>query len=257
MNLSNAFQKRTLFAINIDNWLVFKSLVEVVEKTNLPVIAQVSEKEAEFWGIENFYQMVDFQKKRGLPLFTNLDHGKKIAIIKKAINLGFDMVHIDGSDLNWQANIKISRSISRLAHPKKILVEAEPQKEKTFPEKIEEFSQKTKADLLAVFVGNQHGFNPQKEEKLDLYRLAIIKEKASKAMLTLHGGSGVSLKDLKFAINKRLIAKINVNSKLRFIYRQTWVKILKENKSLKFYELALPVTRALSKEIEKFLKLTF
>jgi len=256
MTLKQAFGKRTLFAVNIDNWLIFKSLVKTVEKTNIPVIAQVSEKEAEFWGIENFYQLVDFQKKRGLPLFLNLDHGQNLETIKKAVNLGFDMVHIDGSGLPWQANIKISRTVANLAHQKGILVEAEPQKESSHPEKIKEFIQKTQVDLLAIFVGNKHGFDPKKDEKLDLYRLALIKEEADKTMLTLHGGSGVNLKDLKFAINKKLINKINFNSKLRFVCRQTWLKTLKTNKSLKFYELAKPVSQALDKEIGKSLKLT-
>jgi ketose-bisphosphate aldolase len=248
MKLKDVLNKRLVFAINIDNYLIFKALISAVEKTNSPVIAQVSESEAEFWGLDNFYQMVKFQKTKGLPIFTNIDHGNKMDTIDKAINLGFDMVHIDASHKPWQANIKLSRSVTKKAHPKGILVETEPQAKLTDPEKVSEFVYKTKTDILAVFVGNKHGYDPKIEEKLDLDRLEKIKNNAD-CFIALHGGSGVRKQDFNKAVKNKLINKVNINSHLRYIYKTTFSKELKTNKSMKYYELAEKTVQSLEKEI--------
>lgn len=248
MKLKEALNKRLVFAINIDNYLIFKALISAVEKTNCPVIAQVSEGEAEFWGLDNFFQMVKFQKSKGLPVFTNIDHGEKMETIGRAINLGFDMVHIDASHKPWQANIKLSRSVTKKAHPKGILVETEPQAKLTDPEKVEEFVYKTKTDILAVFAGNKHGYNPKVEEKIDFDRLEKIKLNAN-CFIALHGGSGVRKQDLNKAIKNKLVNKININSQLRYIYKTSFLKELKTNKSMKYYELAKKTVQLLEKEI--------
>lgn len=256
MDIKQALSRRTLIAFNVDNWLIFKSIVQVVEETNLPVIVQVSGGEEKFWGIETFFAIVDFQKKRGLPLFINLDHGGDVRLLKKAVDMGFDMVHIDASSRPWQTNIKLTRQVVGWARPKGILVEAEPQADMADPEKAREFYQKTKVDLLAVFVGNKHGFNPEKEEKIDNKLLGEVKEKAAPCLLTLHGGSGVNRQQLSRAIRGKLIQKININSRLRFIYRQSLVQSFKNNSSLRSYETAQPVIRDLKKEIKKIIKIT-
>ena len=59
MKLKDALNKISI-RINIDNYLIFKALISA-RKTTCPVIAQVSEGEAEFLGLDNFFQMVRFQ----------------------------------------------------------------------------------------------------------------------------------------------------------------------------------------------------
>ncbi len=256
MNIRQALARRTLIAFNVDNWLVFKSVVEVVEETNLPIIVQVSGGEEKFWGIENFLAVVNSQKKRGLPLFANLDHGKDIQILKKAINMGFDMVHIDASSRPWQANIKLTRQVVDWARPKGVLIEAEPQEDLVNLDKVQEFYQKTKVDLVAVFAGNKHGFDPEKEEKIDTKLLRGVKEKIAPGLPVLHGGSGVNRRQLSRAIKEKLIQKINFNSRLRFVYRQSLLQSFKTNSSLRFYEIAQPVIKDLKKEIKEIVKMT-
>ena len=99
-SLKEVLSSFPILAFNIDDWLIFKGVVAALEKKNQSVIVQLSEGEVDWWGIERFYNSVEFEKKRGLSLFSNIDHGKKEGLIGGAIELGFDMVHVDGSDLS-------------------------------------------------------------------------------------------------------------------------------------------------------------
>ena len=68
-------------------------------------------------------------------------------------------------------------------------------------------------------------------------------------LIALHGGSGVRKQDLNKAIKNKLVNKININSQLRYIYKTSFLKELKTNKSMKYYELANKTVQLLEKEI--------
>jgi fructose-bisphosphate aldolase class II len=101
---------------------------------------------------------------------------------------------------------------------------------KTFstPEGAKAFVEATKIDTFAAAVGNLHGKYPV-PKMLDLELLQKIRE-AIGCNISLHGGSDTPAHYFIEAV-KIGVTKININSDMRYAYRQTLEKVLAENKT--------------------------
>lgn len=252
MRLKKLLSQQTLFAFNCDDFLIYRGVIEALQETNSPAIVQISPGERDFWGLSRFACLT---ANESAPIFTNFDHARDLDTVKKVIDHGFSMVHFDGSSLDWEENIDLTRQTVEMAYSEGMLVEGEPLAENTSPEKAAEFVEKTGVDLVAVFVGNRHGMDPEKPEHLDLKQLKEIKQAVGdKVRLTLHGGSGVPKEEIKEAINQRLIAKININSRLRLVYQKALEDSLAGYQGkFKVYNLMNPVMKAIKREVIKIL----
>jgi ketose-bisphosphate aldolase len=165
------------------------------------------------------------------------------AIIREAIQLGYQSVMVDGSRLPLEENIQATGKIVCLAHAAGIPVEGElgavlgheagplPPYEELFAsgrgftavEDARRFVQETGVDWLSVAVGNVHGaisattrHNKKVEARLNIEHLERIYE-AVQIPLVLHGGSGIQKKYVQEAIH-RGIAKINIATAIRQPY---------------------------------------
>lgn len=231
---------------NFSDFTQLRAIIETGKKLRSPLILGTSEGESKFFGLKEAVCLRDFfRKKTKIPIFLNLDHGKSYDYILEAIKAGYDMVHFDGSDLSLEENIQITKKIVKIAKKKGVLVEGEVgkigkesslvYKEKfkiketnlTDPQDALIFFQKTNVHLLALSIGNFHGISlkgPCPALKLNL--LKEIKKRLKKnAFLVLHGGSGISKKDIKGSI-KNGIVKININTEIRLAFCQSLRKIL-------------------------------
>jgi fructose/tagatose bisphosphate aldolase len=85
----------------------------------------------------------------------------------------------------------------------------------TDPVEAVEFMATTRADCLAVSIGNVHGVYRDPPD-LDWARLAEIRSRVTQP-LSLHGASGIPPAMLRRAIDAG-IAKVNVNTELRQAY---------------------------------------
>ncbi len=95
-------------------------------------------------------------------------------------------------------------------------------KDLTTPEEAKQFVESTGVDILAPAVGNTHGMlqsmvQGSVRKRLDLTRIREIK-RASRSLLTLHGGSGTEDHDLEDAIAAG-INIIHINTELRVAWR--------------------------------------
>lgn len=259
-------------AFNAVNLEMVKGIVAAAQITQSPLIIEASQGEIEYFGFRNFLSVVkNLSSETGLPIFTNLDHGKEIENVKKAIELGFDMVHFDGSDLGFEENLRASLQMVELAHQKGVLIEVEFEKIQGVSEKQEETAEEVlakgeltdpdkaaglltqvKADILAVSIGNLHGVYRTAEE-IDLLRLRRLAELLP-CLMSLHGGSGINQEQLKEAIGLGIV-KINVNTDLRIAYRQTLENVLKGSDAVKVYQLMPPVIASIQKVVEEKIKL--
>lgn len=262
-----------LGAFNAGNLEITKAIVQASESQNLPLIIETSSGEAEHFGQKNFLDIVkNFKEKNNLSLFTNLDHGSGLEECQRAIELGYDLIHFDGSSLPMEENIKITKVLVEQAHQKGILVEAEIDKilgesqkneetsesiqalaNYTDPDKAFDFVSQTGCDILAVFVGNLHGVY-QDSPKLDLDRLRILAQKLP-CFLSLHGGSGLQEEDIKKAISVGRVIKININTELRLAYRETLENVLRGSDEIAIYKLMPPVIAAVQKIVEEKIQL--
>jgi len=272
-NLLNQAQKQG-WAIGHFNFSILEQLrgiANAAKKLKAPVILAVSEGEAEFLGLEETVALVRIlESKINHSLFLHLDHGKDLGYIKRAIDFGFDSVHFDGSELSFKENIKRTKQIVDYSHKKKILVEGElgylrgasklflkekPKIKKndlTKPKQVQEFVAKTGIDSLAIAIGSVHG-RYQGPEKIDFERLKEIRAKTN-VFLVLHGGSGIPAEHIKKAI-KLGIQKININTDLRIIWRDSLKKALNKTQEVKPYKILPQTEKAIQNKVEKYIKL--
>lgn len=255
---------------NFSDFNQLKAIIQAGSKLRSPIILGTSESESKFFGLEEAVCLRDFfRKKTRLPIFLNLDHGKSLEIILRAISVGYDMVHFDGSDLPLEENIKTTQKIVKIAKRKNVLVEGEVGKigkessivyeekfiiqenDLTKPEDALAFFKKTNVDLLAINIGSFHGISKKGLPRLRINLLREIKNKLGhRIFLVLHGGSGILQKDIKESI-KNGIVKININTEIRLAFFTSLKKILNEQPNeIRPYNL-LPFVQ---KSIEKVVK---
>lgn len=262
-----------LGAFNAGNLELLKAIFEAGKNQQAPFIVETSSTEAAHFGMDNFLSVADnLKKSTGVKTWTNLDHGAGLEECQRAIEMGYDLVHIDGSNLPYEENIKLTKAIVEQAHQKDILVEAEIDKilggshnhlesaesiqatgNYTDPEKALDFVTQTGIDILAVFIGNLHGTYRQ-PPRLDLDRLTLIAQKVP-CFLSLHGGSGLLPEDVQKAIQIGKIIKINVNTELRIAYRQTLENVFKGSEEVAVYKIMTPVMAAVQKIVEEKIQL--
>ncbi|MFX0197442.1 MAG: class II fructose-1,6-bisphosphate aldolase, partial [Candidatus Hodarchaeota archaeon] len=193
-------------AFNINNLETLLAIVEGSVEERSPVIVSVTPSAIKYAGLEYLANLV---KTAGIsspvPIALHLDHGKDFETVSKCVDAGFTSVMIDGSHLNFEENISLTKRVVVLAHSKGVSVEGElgrlagveestvEEKEAilTDPKAAEEFVERTGLDALAVAIGTSHGaYKFKAEPKLDFERLKAIRKRV-RVPLVLHGASGV------------------------------------------------------------------
>ena len=221
-------------AFNTYNLEITMGIIRAAEQMQAPVILQVGASALEYGGMEPLTALVSAAAKAAdVPVAVHLDHSKDLGVLKSCIERGFTSVMFDGSDLAFSGNVRLTRKAATLAHGAGVPIEGElgmmvgeedggllsqrilPY---TDPDQATEFVQETGVDMLAVAIGNRHGFY-EDEPRLDLERLAAIAQRVD-VPLVLHGASGIPDDMIQEAI-KRGIRKINVNTDLRVAFFDT------------------------------------
>ena len=251
---------QALLHYNVATFEQIKAGILAVKETKIPLIFGISEGEKNYLGEELVKEIIDFYKKDS-PIFLNADHSQNFETAKRAIDLNYDAVLFDGNKYSFEENIKITKELINYRAGKNVLIEGEVgylpgkseiQKEVkvkeeylTDPEKALEFVEKTKVDFLAVSIGNLHGIT-EKEPVLDFDRGKKIFELV-KIPLVLHGGSGISLENLKRAITVGFKI-IHFNTEFRKIWKEKLKEELKEETVVP-YKILEPVIDEIKKKI--------
>ncbi len=257
-------------AFNLDDEATLRAVARAAQKTNAPVLVEVSHGEVTDIGLENVRDLVDNIKyEYGVEMYINLDHSPSVEAAKKGIDAGYEFIHIDVSQANHDATdeeiIAATKEVVEYAKFTGALVESEPhyfggssnlhkekidyeEIKKTFstPEGAKAFVDATGIDTFAAAVGNLHGKYPVPKQ-LDLELLKSIRE-AIDCNISLHGGSGTPGHFFETAV-KIGVTKININSDMRIAYRTTLEKVLKENPDE--YSVAKLVNKYVADEVQK------
>lgn len=243
-------QKFAVGAFNIDNQETLIAICRAAQKLKSPVLVEVSHGEVEAIGLENIRDLVDnYKLEYGVEIYLNLDHSPTVEACKRAIDTGFEFIHIDISQANHEASeediIKGTQEVVEYAAFTGALVESEPhyfgggsnvfkdkidyeEVKKTFstPEGAQEFVAVTGIDTFAAAIGNLHGKYPV-PKVLDLELLKRIRDTID-CNISLHGGSDTPLHYFEEAA-KIGVSKININSDMRYAFRTALEEELKEN----------------------------
>lgn len=226
--VSNAVsESRAIPAISIYDFTSAEAIVSASEELKKPVILLVPPKVASRRGgmrlIRSLRQLVDASSTE---ICLQLDHADDLELITFAVEAGVDAVLADGSALPMIQNAHfVSQVRKRIGNT--LTLEAELgaiagdedisgqniSGEKTDPHEISSFLNRSKAELLAVAVGNVHG-NYKGQPQLDWPLIERIREQAATVPLVLHGASGIPDTDLA-RVGKSGIGKVNFNTELR------------------------------------------
>jgi fructose-bisphosphate aldolase class II len=236
-------------AFNIDNQETLIAVARAAQKLQAPVLVEVSDGEVKAMGLENVRDLVDnYRTEYGVEMYLNLDHSPTVDDCKRAIDAGYEFIHIDISQANHDASeeeiIEKTKEVVEYARFTGALVESEPhyfggssnvhteaidyeEIKKTFstPEGARAFVEATGIDTFAAAIGNLHGKYPVPKE-LDLELLQRIRANIE-CQISLHGGSGTPLHYFEEAA-KIGVSKININSDMRYAFRTTLEEVLKE-----------------------------
>ena len=223
-------QKKALLATNFYNFETLKGVLQAARSVKSPIILQLTKSSLEYLGLpvamELAESMLKYYEVEG---WIHLDHGDSYDLVASCLDAGFNSVMIDASEKSFEENVKITRSVVKLAERYGANVEAElgyiaklgqttNKTGFTDPGDAKRFVEETGVNALAVAIGSAHGFYKD-EPKLDLDRLSEIR-KVTNAFLVLHGASGIPHDVLREAI-KRGICKINLATEIKNIFMKT------------------------------------
>ena len=228
-------------AFNVNNMEIIQGIVSAAKEENSPLILQVSAGARKYASHIYLMKLVEAAvEDTGLPICLHLDHGSSFDLAMKALKAGYTSVMIDGSKLDYEGNIEVSKKVADVAASMGIPCEAELGKvggkeddlvavadTNTDPQEAREFVERTGVTSLAVAIGTAHGFYVG-TPVLDKERLSEIREVVD-IPLVLHGASGLSDEDVMDCV-KRGICKVNFATELRAAYSKAVRETLEDEK---------------------------
>jgi fructose-bisphosphate aldolase, class II len=264
-------------AFNVDNQETLVAIARAAQAKESPVLVEVSQGEVDAIGLANLRDLVDnYRAELGIEMYINLDHSPSVEAAKAGIDAGFEFIHIDLSQAKRDATddeiIVATREVVAYARTTGALVESEPhyfggssnvhtedidyeEVRKTFstPEGAKAFVDATGIDTFAAAVGNLHGRYPVPKQ-LDLELLQRVRD-AIGGYISLHGGSGTPGHFFTSAAGIG-VSKINLNSDMRYAYRTTLERQLRDNPDeYAIVRLMGPVIRAVQDVVEEHIDL--
>ena len=197
-------------AFNVNNMEMIQAIVEAANECNSPVILQVSAGARKYANPVYLRHLVAAAAETtNIPIAMHLDHGADFEVCKDCIDVGFTSVMIDASSKPWEENIALTKKVVEYAHAHGVVVEAELGKlagieddvkvsasdaQFTSPDEVQEFTQRTGCDSLAIAIGTSHGaykFKPGQDPKLRIDILEEIGKRLPGFPIVLHGASSV------------------------------------------------------------------
>ncbi len=214
-------KKIAVGAFSVGNMEMILGAVKAAEEMNTPIIIQIAEVRLTTSPLDIIGpMMVAAAENSKVDICAHLDHGLNYKTVEKALELGFSSVMLDGSLLEFEDNINLTKKVVKVAAEYGASVEAElgivggnegggkaHTIKCTDPAVAQKFCQRTGIDALAVAIGNAHGhYSVTPDLRLDV--LSEINNSCD-TPLVLHGGSGITPETFQECIRNG-IRKVNI-----------------------------------------------
>lgn len=214
---------------NGGNYDIMRACLETAAEMRAPFIINVYMKNGRYAGLGYVAQaakhLID-QFAPDLPVALHLDHGQSFADCVDALRAGFTSIMCDGSGLPLDENIAVTQKVVEIAEAVGVSVEAElgqllhGEADPNSPllvqvEDVKEFNAAVKVDMLAVAIGNSHGYY-KGDPQINIDRLKEVRA-VTDIPLVLHGCTGMSEETVRECISLGM-AKINFGTMLRNNY---------------------------------------
>ena len=197
-------------AFNVNNMEIIQGITEAGKALNAPMILQVSAGARKYANHTYLVKLVEAAvEETGLPIALHLDHGDSFELCKSCIDGGFTSVMIDGSHLDYEENVALTKKVVDYAHAHGVTVEGElgqlagieddvnvsaEDASFTDPDQVEDFVTRTGVDSLAIAIGTSHGaykFKPGQNPQLRFDILEEVSKRLPGFPIVLHGASSV------------------------------------------------------------------
>ncbi len=217
-------------AYNVNNMEQIQAIMQAARDTASPLIIQASRGALQYTNFTylKHLMMAAVEDNPDLPIALHLDHGPDLDLCKRAIEIGFTSVMIDGSidydtetpdgkhpPRSLQDNIRVTREVVDYAHSRGVSVEGElgtlggiEEDTKTDhvlltdPDEVQQFCEHTGVDALALAIGTSHGaYKFKHEPTLAMELISECRRRVPETALVMHGSSSVP-KELVDEINK-------------------------------------------------------
>lgn len=231
-------------AFNINGLDQPQHLIKQAEKLGSPIIMVEPGVMEPYVNFEDFALVTArAAKKANVPVGIHLSHGLDLEQVERACKAGFTSVMYDGSKLPYEENVRNTRIAVEIGHKFGAAVEGELgalgssfvdiKETMTDPDQARDFVARTGIDILAVSVGNAHGFykgTPQ----LDFQRLAEIRRAltAYNCYLTLHGGTGIPADHIQRSIQLG-ISKVCIYTEMCHVGKKNVKEYIQQNPEYK------------------------
>ena len=217
-------------AFNVYNMENAMGVIKAAEEMKAPIIMQVYPRlMKEEAGYYLSPVILAAAKKASVPVCFHLDHGPSELETTRALRWGATGIMLDGSTLPFEENIALTKRVADTCRFVDVQVEGElghvgttndtDMDEFTTPADAKRFVEETGVACLAVAVGTAHG-KYKKPPKLDIERIAAIREATNNTALVLHGGSGVPDEEVKKAVAAG-IRKMNFATDICYAFLDT------------------------------------
>ncbi|MDB9956312.1 class II fructose-bisphosphate aldolase [Flavobacteriaceae bacterium] len=231
---------KSLLAFNVQNIYHLQALKEVSDELKIAVIVQFSARY-----VKQFQKRFGFEflieKYRNNYMYYHLDHCQDLELIEFCIKIGFDGVMYDGSEHSICHNIDITRKVKDMAIPYNCIVEGElgeiggvedgeggEQMSHANLNEVKEYVDKTDVDVLALGIGNAHGFYTTLKNIDTSLLLKAKKILNNNQFFVLHGGSGLPEEIVKETINYGVV-KINYSTQIKETTNQALKEYMKKD----------------------------
>ena len=184
------------------------------------------------------------EKLHHVTAALHLDHGDSLEMVRQCVGARYTSVMLDFSTRPFDENARAMKEVVAMARPRGITVEGEIGRigkadavtteggagsAFTDPAEAARYVAETGVDLLAVSIGNKHGFY-RGEPHLEFDLLARL-HAAVPVPLVMHGGTGIPENDIRRSIGFG-IAKVNVASELVHGVRRCLTEQWEQGKNL-------------------------
>lgn len=194
-------------AINVPFFEGLLGAIRAAERIGVPVILQHAQVHEEAMAIEDIGPAMRVLAERSeAPFVLHIDHSDSLDYLARGFEVGFNSAMLDGSGLQFEQNVALTRAAVELAAEHGFGVEGElgvmtgnengdpsqglaDEGLYTDPGLAREFVERTGVAALAASFGTVHGLYRQ-EPKVN-YALIDELVTAARVPLVMHGGSGL------------------------------------------------------------------
>jgi ketose-bisphosphate aldolase len=219
-----------LAAFNVFDFDGIRSVADAAYETDNKVYIQFSSATVRYYGARVLSELISTACKNNREqIIIHLDHCTDLKLIQSCVENGWDSVMGDFSHLELNENIRYMLAMKKIIGKRSICIEGELGQVSgvedghgvdggsfVHPDDVKRFVEDTGVDLLAIGIGNAHGFY----NSTDGIRIELLKkvhELIPNQKLVLHGGTGIDEYKIK-EMKKYGIHKINISTELKEAY---------------------------------------